>query len=63
MKKLEFLVGNWEGEAWTINPGNGFKIRYTITLSDAGQWIEKGEWSRDGENWSQFFGMTLDKVK
>jgi hypothetical protein len=48
---------------WTTDAGKGYKIRYTIILNESGQWIEKGEWSRDGENWTQFFGMTLDKVK
>jgi hypothetical protein len=48
---------------WITEAGNGYKIRYTIKLNDAGQWTEVGEWSRDEENWRQFFGMTLDRVK
>ena len=37
------------------------KIKYTITLNDKGQWFEKGEMAM-GDNWYQFFEMTLDKV-
>lgn len=36
------------------------KIKYTITLNDQGQWHEKGEMAM-GDNWFQFFEMTLDK--
>jgi len=35
-------------------------VRYIIWLNDNGQWYEKGEYKR-GENWSQFFEMTLDR--
>ncbi len=36
------------------------KIKYTITLNEKGQWHETGEMAM-GENWFQFFEMTLDK--
>lgn len=38
-------------------------IRYTIKLNSADQWHEIGEFSADGENWRQFFEMTLDRVE
>lgn len=37
------------------------QVRYVIRLNDAGQWYEVGEYNM-GENWFQFFEMTLDKV-
>jgi hypothetical protein len=37
--------------------------RYTIVIGDAGQWIETGEYTRDGgTTWTQFFEMKLDRV-
>jgi hypothetical protein len=47
---------------WQIAVPNGFTVRYTIEINDSGQWFEIGEYSRDGQNWSQFFEMTLDRV-
>ncbi len=37
------------------------KVRYTIGLNDKGQWQEIGEASRDGNIWTQFFELTLNK--
>ena len=37
--------------------------RYLIKLDENGNWIEKGEFSKDGKSWFQFFGMKLHKVK
>ena len=37
--------------------------RYTIAISESGEWTEVGEYSRDGgQTWSQFFEMRLQKV-
>jgi hypothetical protein len=37
--------------------------RYTIEISADGQWVEVGEYSRDGgKTWSQFFEMRLQRV-
>ncbi len=35
-------------------------VRYIIWINEQGQWFETGEFLR-GENWMQFFEMTLDK--
>ena len=35
-------------------------VRYIVWLNENGQWYETGEFKR-GENWTQFFEMTLDK--
>ncbi len=40
----------------------GADIRFTITLNEKGQWIEIGEFSRDGKTWQKFFEMTLRRV-
>jgi hypothetical protein len=47
----------------------GFKIpqfgdvRYTVTVTEKGQWLEIGEVSTDSKQWRKFFEMTLEKVK
>ncbi|HJQ41214.1 MAG TPA: hypothetical protein VKB93_29090 [Thermoanaerobaculia bacterium] len=48
--------------AWGFTTPQG-RIRYTIRLTEKGEWNEVGEFSRDGEKWLQFFEMTLTKVK
>lgn len=60
--------GNFTGKVtdenqfeWYMDTPNG-QIRYTITLNEQGQWHETGEMAM-GENWFQFFEMTLDKVE
>lgn len=47
---------------WGMDTPQG-KIRYTITLTEKGEWFETGEYTRDGEKWTKFFEMTLQKVK
>ena len=47
---------------WGFDTPNG-KMRYTITLTEKGEWLEIGELSRDGAGWTKFFEMTLSKVK
>ncbi|MFN0109349.1 MAG: hypothetical protein ACKVZH_10895 [Blastocatellia bacterium] len=44
-------------------PQRNVEIKYTIKLTDAGQWIEIGEFSMDGKTWRKFFEMTLQRVK
>lgn len=44
------------------NPGGG-GARFTVRLNEKGQWVEVGEFSRDGKTWQKFFEMTLDRVK
>jgi len=46
---------------WGMSPPAGGRIRYTISRTAEGAWLEIGEFSRDGEKWSKFFEMTLTK--
>jgi hypothetical protein len=55
------LVGQNKA-VWTMTLPQG-TMRYTISLTEKGEWFEVGEFSRDGNNWSKFFEMTLAKVK
>jgi hypothetical protein len=53
-----------KGLIWGFRPPQqGGEIRYTIKLTDAGQWHEIGEFSMDGKQWRKFFEMTLQRVK
>ena len=45
---------------WGFDTPQG-KVRYTIRLTDKGEWNEIGEFSRDGAKWMKFFEMTLTK--
>ncbi len=45
---------------WTISPPHGGTIRYTLKIIN-GTWHEIGEYSRNGNNWSQFLEMNLKK--
>jgi hypothetical protein len=47
---------------WGFDTPQG-RVRFTIRLTEKGEWNEVGDFSRDGEKWMQFFEMTLTKVK
>jgi hypothetical protein len=47
---------------WGFQPPQGGHVRFTIRLNDQGQWVETGEFSRDGNQWFQMLEMTLDRV-
>lgn len=57
--------GNFEAKL--IGPGTlqwgDSSFRYTIKITEAGQWHEIGEFPRDGKAWERFFEMTLQRVK
>jgi hypothetical protein len=52
-----------EGFQWRFQPSPNMNIRYTVKLTDKGEWFERGEMSQDGKTWRQFHEMTLQKVK
>jgi hypothetical protein len=45
---------------WGMTTPQG-RMRYTIDVSEAGEWVEVGEFSRDGQNWRKFIEMRLKK--
>lgn len=49
--------------AWGFDTPQGAKIRYTLSHDDTGQWREIGEYSRDGNQYTKFFEMTLQKSR
>lgn len=48
---------------WGLTPPQGGKVRFTIRLTEKGEWNEVGEFSPDGAKWFKFLDMTLTKVK
>ena len=50
-----------EGWGWEIRTPQGV-IRYSMTLTPTGEWLEVGSRSRDGTNWQLFFEMRLRKA-
>lgn len=46
------------------NPQVGGTVRFTITLTETGNWLEIGEMTPDeGKTWFKFFEMQLQKIK
>jgi hypothetical protein len=48
---------------WGMATPQGGKVRFTIRLTEKGEWNEVGEFSPDGTKWMKFLDMTLTKVK
>ncbi|MDH4043226.1 MAG: hypothetical protein OEW06_02115 [Gemmatimonadota bacterium] len=49
------------GFVWGFEVPGG-RIRYTMKLTPAGEWNERGEFSRDGERWFPTFEMLLRRT-
>ncbi|OJJ15277.1 hypothetical protein BKI52_38320 [marine bacterium AO1-C] len=47
--------------AWSFKDERGGTIRFSMDFSKANHWVEKGEYSPDGERWVQFFAMNLKR--
>ncbi|HYI12167.1 MAG TPA: DUF1579 family protein [Thermoanaerobaculia bacterium] len=47
---------------WGLETPRG-RMRYTVDLTEKGEWLEIGEWSTDGTKWTKFIEMRLSKVK
>ncbi len=46
---------------WEMDIPQMGKMRYTIKIEGGNHWNETGEMSRDGKNWTTFFGMNLTR--
>jgi hypothetical protein len=57
--KLEVTAPNVV--VWGFDTPQGGRVRYTIRLTDKGEWNEIGEFTRNGTEWMKFFEMTLTK--
>jgi hypothetical protein len=47
---------------WGFPDPRAGQIRYTVRLTERGEWHEVGEASRDGATWHKFMEMTLARV-
>jgi len=52
-----------KGYKWTTPGADGSTMRYTMRITEAGEWHEIGENSTDGKTWVKTMEMTLKKVK
>ena len=50
------------GLQWGFDDPRAGTIRFTIKLTDSGQWHEIGESSRDGKTWYKFLEMNLHRT-
>lgn len=58
------MTAEANGLVWGFRDSQrNIEIKYTIKLTDAGQWNEVGEFSMDGKTWRKFFEMTLQRAK
>lgn len=58
------MTAEGNGLVWGFRePQRNVEIKYTIKLTDSGQWNEVGEFSMDGKTWRKFFEMTLQRTK
>jgi len=48
---------------WNLDIPDGSKVRFTVDFKTDDKWIEIGEFSRDGENWTKILGMELTKAE
>lgn len=58
--EAELVAGAFQ---WRFQTPQGMSIKYTVKLTDKGEWFERGEMSQDGKSWRQFHEMTLRRVK
>ncbi len=56
---LEITLGDKSFE-WSTNVQGG-QTRYKARLNEKGQWIEVGEFSKDGIKWFKYITLTLNK--
>jgi len=59
--EAEAKVGNNTLE-WGFKSERG-TVRFTIKLTEKGEWNEVGDFSPDGKDWFKFMEMTLQRVK
>lgn len=56
-RELNLTADGWQ---WETKGSRGV-VRYTMKLTESGDWHEIGERSSDGRTWQKFFEMTLRK--
>ena len=51
------------GFQWGFQDERAGTLRFTMKLTDKGEWFEEGEMSRDGKTWHKFLETKLERVK
>ena len=58
--EIKLIENGWQ---WGLQFPQGGGFRYTVKMTDKGEWHEIGERSQDGKTWALFLDMTLKRVK
>jgi hypothetical protein len=58
--EVKLIESGWQ---WGYADPRGVTVRFTIKITEKGEWHEIGEASPDGKTWRQFFEMNMRKVK
>jgi hypothetical protein len=58
--EAKLIEGGWQ---WGLQFPQDGGFRYTVKMTDKGEWHEIGERSQDGKTWTQFHEMTLKRVR
>lgn len=58
--EVNLIESGWQ---WGYRDPRGATVRFTIKLTEKGDWHEIGEVSIDGKTWRQFFEMNMRRVK
>jgi hypothetical protein len=58
--EVKLIESGWQ---WGYRDPRGATVRFTIKITEKGDWHEIGEVSTDGKTWLQFFEMNMQRVK
>ena len=58
--ELKVTPGGFE---WGFQDERAGTLRFTMKLTERGEWLEIGEMSRDGKTWQKFVETRLERVK
>ena len=58
--ELKVTPGGFE---WGFQDERAGTLRFTMKLTEKGEWLEIGEMSRDGKTWQKFVETRLERVK
>ncbi len=58
--EVKLIESGWQ---WGYSDPRGTTVRFTIRITEKGDWHEIGEYSLDGKTWRQFFDMLMHRVK
>ncbi len=58
--EVKLIESGWQ---WGYADPRGATVRFTIRITEKGDWHETGEVTMDGKTWRQFFEMNMRRAK